>query len=113
MGMLRSALEQVASCFAYCLVIALASFGVLFVFFQDLSRVYPLFPLVLLLEGGLGLVAGGAVASFSTTLGKVSESLLRSKPWDAKRQKEAERQARAWIVTGVLLIVVGLFASAF
>ena len=112
MGKLRSALELTVSCFVYCLVVALASFGVLFLFFRDLSRVSSIFPLVLLLEGGLGLVVGGTSASFSGAVGKLSEFLLRSEPWDARRQKDAEIKAQAWIVTGVLLILLGFLVSA-
>ena len=112
MGKLRSALELTVSCLVYCLVIAVARFGVLFLFFRDLSRVFSIFPLVLLLEGGLGLVVGGTSASFSGTVGKLSEFLLRSEPWDAQRQKDAEIKARAWIVTGVLLILLGFLVSA-
>ena len=112
MGLFRSALELIVSCFVYSLIVAFASFVIVFLIAQDLERVSSVFPLVLLLEGGLGLAAGGAVASFSPTVEKVSESLFHTKPWDAKRQKEAEKQARIWIVTGILLISMGLLTSA-
>ncbi len=111
MGLLRSALELLASSLVYSLVVAGISVLVVFLFSQDISKTVSFFPLLLLLEGGLGLVAGGVFASFSPTVGKVSETVLHSKPWDAKRQKEAERQARVWIGTGILLILMGFLAS--
>ena len=109
---MRSATELIASCVVYSLIIALGTLAVLFVFTQDLNRVIPQVSLAFLLEGGLALVVGGVVASFSSTIGKVSEGLFRSKPWDARRQKEAEKQARVWIVTGICLVFAGFLVSA-
>lgn len=108
---LKSVVELIVSCLVYCLGIAFVSFGVLFLFIRDLGKVWSIFPLVLLLEGGLGMIAGGALASFSAPLVRMSEILLRSKPWDGKRQKETEIQARVWIATSFLLILAGFLAS--
>lgn len=113
MGKIRLALELIATCFIYSLIIFIATFAVLFLPFKNLENVLSILPLVLLLEGGIGMGVGGAIASFSSTAARIGESLLRSKPWDAKRQEEAERQARNWIVTGGLLVLVGFVISAF
>ena len=109
---MRSAAELIASCVVYSLIIALGTLAVLFVFTQDLNRVIPQLSFALLLEGGLGLVVGGVVASFSPAIGKISEGIFRSEPWDVKRQKEAEIQARLWIVTGICLVLAGFLVSA-
>ncbi|MEM4733940.1 MAG: hypothetical protein QXD70_05380, partial [Candidatus Bathyarchaeia archaeon] len=69
-------------------------------------------PLLLLLEGGIGLTVGGAVAFYSPLGAKMSEILFHSKPWTVQRQKEAEKQARTWIVTGTILILVSFLISA-
>jgi hypothetical protein len=83
---------------------------VIVIFTQELTRILVVLSYALLAEGGLALTTGGVVATFSPTIGKLDESLRHSKPWDAKRQKEAEQQARAWIVTGAILFLIGLFA---
>ena len=106
---LKPALKLVTACLIYSLIIALATLVVILVFTRELERVLHFLSYALLLEGGLTLVTGGVVASFSSTIGRIGESVLHAKPWDAKRQKEAERQARFWIMTGVFLFLFGLF----
>jgi len=66
----------------------------------------------MLAEGGLGLTVGGAIALYSPIVSKMSEVLFHSKPWSATRQKEAEEQAKAWIVTGTILVLLALLISA-
>jgi len=66
----------------------------------------------MLLEGGIGLTVGGASASYYPLGSKISEVLFHSKPWNAVRLKEAEKQARAWIVTGIILVIEALLLSA-
>ena len=68
--------------------------------------------LLLLVEGGLALTVGGTLAFFSPTIGKVGEGIFRREPWDAKKQKTAEKQARAWIVTGAFLVLASFLVSA-
>jgi hypothetical protein len=63
-------------------------------------------------EGGLGLTIGGAIVLYSPIVSKMSEVLFRSKPWSATRQEEAEEQAKAWIVTGTILVLLALLGSA-
>jgi hypothetical protein len=71
-----------------------------------------LFSFALVGEGGLALVVGGALASFSSKIGKVSEVIFRSEPWDAKRLRETEGTSRTWIVTGAFLFLIGILVSA-
>jgi hypothetical protein len=67
---------------------------------------------LMLLEGGISLAVGGAAASYSPIGAKLSEIIFHSKPWNAKRQKEVENQAKTWIATGIILIVIALSLSA-
>jgi hypothetical protein len=101
-----------ARCLVYSVIIAFATVIVIALFTQDLSQILMLATLVLLGEGGLALVVGGVVAFFSPTIGKIGEVVLRSEPWDAKRLREAEGTGRVWIVTGVVLFLLGLVVSA-
>jgi hypothetical protein len=84
------------------------------VFFFTLgsNRIVFYLSLLLLAEGGIALTIGGAIAVFSPTTGKIGESIFRRETWDAKKQKAAEKQARAWIVTGTFLILASFLVSA-
>lgn len=67
---------------------------------------------LLLVEGGICLVVGGAVALYSPSVGKINEILFHSKPWNAKRQKEIEKHMGVIIITGTFLIIEALLLSA-
>ena len=112
MTLARSVLELVASCLVYSIIIILVDFGIVFVLQRELSQVAYALSLVVLVEGGLALLVGGAAASFSPTFGKIGATVFRSEPWDAKRLREAERTARVWIATGLILLLLGLLVSA-
>jgi hypothetical protein len=58
------------------------------------------------------LTIGGTLAVFSPTIGKIGESIFRRETWDDKKQKAAEKQARAWIVTGTFLVLASFLVSA-
>jgi hypothetical protein len=112
MTLIRSALELLASCLIYSLIVMLIDFVFILVFWRDLSQIASTLSLVMLVEGGLGLTLGGAVASYSPIASKLGEVFFRSKPWDAKRQREAEKQARTWIATGGILVFAAFLVSA-
>jgi hypothetical protein len=65
----------------------------------------------MLVEGGLGLTVGGAVVLYSPIGSKIGEIIFHSEPWSAKREKEAEKQATTWIVTGSILVFAVLLVS--
>jgi hypothetical protein len=67
---------------------------------------------LMLFEGGVCLVVGGVAASYSPIGARLNEMIFHSKPWNAKRQREAESQAKRWILIGIILIVVALSLSA-
>lgn len=109
----KSTLILLVSCAVYALVVALPTLAVILVFTQEVERILLYLSHALLVEGGLALVTGGVVASFSPAIGRVSAGIFNKKPWDAKRLKAAEGDARVWIVTGTFLFLMGFLVSAF
>jgi hypothetical protein len=112
MTIARSILELLASCLFYSLVVILIDVVLILIFFGDLSQVAYFLSLVILVEGGLGLIVGGAISLNTPIISKMGEVFFHSKPWSAKRQKELETKARAWIVTGLILVFAALLVSA-
>jgi len=108
----KTVLELLARCLIYSLIVILIDFVLIFAIQGGLNQITESLSFVILLEGGIGLTVGGAVASYSPLSVKISEVLFHSKPWTAERLKEAERQARTWIVTGIILIFAALLLSA-
>lgn len=109
----KAILHLLVNCLIYALVITFVTTIVIIVFTRNLREILLLLSYGLLGEGGLSLVIGGLLASFSPTINKIGEVIVHSEPWDAKRQKEVERTARNWITTGVILFLIGLVISAF
>jgi len=112
LGRGRYALEVGASCLVYALIITGVTLVVILVFTQQIHTAVLYLSYGLLLEGGGALISGGAAASFSPVIGKLGESVFHSASWDAKRVREAEKQARVWIVTGAFLFAFGLLVSS-
>jgi hypothetical protein len=83
---------------------------VIFFFTQEPQPILLFLTYGLFIEGGLSLVTGGVLASFSPVIDKIG--VIHSKPWDAKRLKEAENQGTLWILTGTFLFLFGLLTSA-
>ncbi len=108
----KSVLELLARSLLYSLIVILIDFVLIFSLQRGLNQITDSLSFVMLFEGGIGLTVGGAVASYSPLSAKISEVFFHSKPWNAKRQKEAEKQARAWIVTGIILVLAALLVSA-
>lgn len=109
----KTMLELLARSLLYSLIVIFIDF-VLIVFIQGgLNQIAASLSLIMLLEGGIGLTVGGALAFYSPLGAKISEVLFHSKPWTARRQKEAEKQARTWIATGTFLVLVSFVISAF
>jgi hypothetical protein len=106
------ALELMASCLIISLAVTLVDLIIILVFTREPNQIVSNLALVMLVEGALGLIVGGAIAFFSPAASRVGEGILRSKPWDAKRLREAERQGAAWIVTGIFLVLLGFLVSA-
>ena len=112
MERLKSALGLLASCLIYSLIITLIDFVIVFLFTQDLNQLLSSVSFILLIEGGLGLLMGGGAVMYSPVASKVGEILFKSEPWNAKRQKEVEKQAQVLIFAGFLLLLIGLLVSA-
>ena len=112
MSDLKTAVEFIARCLIYSLIVISVDFVLIFLFEGGPNQIISSLSFVALLEGGICLTVGGAAASYSPIATKISETIFHSKPWNAARRKEVEAQAKAWIVTGVLLIFIALLLSA-
>ena len=104
--------ELILSCVVYSIVVLGIDFLLVLFFKHDLSQITVVVSLILLLEGGLGLTFGGAVAMYSPIVSKVGEILFRSEPWNQERRKTSEKQGQVLIVVGLLLLLFGLVISA-
>ena len=107
----RSILDLIASCLIYSFVIFLADFILFLIIWKDLTLIDSSLSLLILAEGGLLLIVGGAIGLNSPIIGKMGEIFLHSKPWNAERQKKIEKQTKAWILTGIILVFIALFLS--
>ena len=69
--------------------------------------------LVLLLEGGAGLIVGSAIALSSTpSISKAGEIMFERAPWSREGERNAERVAGKWMIASTLLILAGFALSA-
>ena len=96
----------------YSMLVILANFIIAFLVFGDIIKHLSSISLFLLLEGGIFLVVGGTSVMYSPMGAKISELMFKSRPWNAKRQKEVEKKATTWIATGLILIISALSISA-
>jgi hypothetical protein len=108
----KTVLELLARCLLYSLIVILIDFVLIFSLQGGLNQITESLSFVMLFEGGIGLTVGGVTVFYSPLGAKISEVFFHSKPWDAKRLKEVENQARAWIVTGSILVFAALLLSA-
>ncbi|HVH14661.1 MAG TPA: hypothetical protein VNA15_02940 [Candidatus Angelobacter sp.] len=70
--------------------------------------------LVLLLEGGVGLVASTAIVLSSTpSISKAGEITFGTARWSREGERNAERVAGKWIVGSTVLILIGFALSSF
>jgi hypothetical protein len=62
--------------------------------------------LVMLLEGGMGLLAGAGIALSSTpSISKIGEITIGSARWSREGERHAERVAGKWIIASSLMIL--------
>jgi hypothetical protein len=108
----KNILKVIAKCLLYSTIVILVDFVLVVFLSRGLSQISISLSLIMLFEGGICLVAGGAAALYSPLAAKISETIFHSKPWDAKRQKDVEAQAGIWILSGVVLIFAALLFSA-
>lgn len=112
MKRIKTVLEFLAASLLYFSIVVLADFVIIFFFLGDPNQIKDSLSFVMLLEGGIGLVAGGAAVFYSPLGAKISEILFHSKPWNANRQIETEKHAIIWISTGIFLVFAALLLSA-
>ena len=98
--------------FIYSLIVILINFVLILIFTQEINQIIYWLSFITLIEGGLGLVAGGGTVLYSPIFNKAFEKLFNSEPWNFNRQKKTEQQAKKWIITGSFLIIEALIISA-
>jgi len=100
-----------AACLVYALVVVIVNIVAILVILKDLSLIlYPL-QIVTLTEGGVGLMIGGVIGSNSPSIAKIEETLFHTKPKSQEWQRDTQKKAKPWIITGVLLVLVALLLS--
>ena len=112
MQKIREVLNIATMSIIYSLIVILINAVIIFIFTQDTVQILYWLSFITLIEGGLGLVAGGGTTLYSPILAKTSAKLFNSEAWDYKRQKRAEQQSIKWIIMGSFLIIEALIVSA-
>ena len=108
----KIALAFLLKLFFYSVIIILIDASIIFLLSWGLDTFANTLSLFILIEGGLGLIFGSILASYSPSASKLSEFVFHSKPWNLNRQKENQKQMRVVIVTAIMLIIEGLLVSA-
>lgn len=108
----KTALKLLVRLFLYSVIIILIDASIIFLLSLGVETFAYTLSLVILIEGGLGLIFGSVFAAYSPSAAKISEFLFHSKPWNLNRQKENEKQMRAVIITAFILIIEALLVSA-
>jgi len=85
--------------------------GVLLVIYQELTEVVSYLSLVMLAEGGLGLIVGGFIGMNSPIISRIEEDFFHIKPQKPKDRKELEKQAKTLVITGIILTIISLLLS--
>lgn len=109
----KTVLEFCTKLFLYSTIIILIDFVLILAFTRVTNDIVKILSFVMLVEGGIVLIVGGVTASYSSLYAKLSEVVFHTEPWNAKRQKETEINARAWIILGIFLVIEALVLSAF
>jgi len=109
----KKSIDYIGMASFYSLIILLIDAILIIVIKGEMNQISDTLSFVLLVEGGICLVVGGGVALYSPSFGKINEILFHSKPWNAKRQKDLEKQMAVFILTGIVLIIEALLLSAF
>ena len=91
-----------------CNIILLLDIIIVSISFTDAGVVVYFVSLLMLLEGGMGLVVGGLlVVSAGPGMTKVGERIFHGEPYTVQRYRHREGEARVLFLVSVLLIVIG------
>ena len=108
----KTSLEYLVRSLVYSLIVFFIDAILIIIINWGMNQIGDTLSFLLLVEGGICFVVGGAVALYSPSVGKINEVLFHSKPWNAKRQKEIEKQMAVIIISGIFLIIEALLLSA-
>ena len=109
----KSVLDFIAKSSIFSLVIVFIDFIIFSIFAAESNTINSSFSLIVLLEGGLCLVAAGGAALYSPSISKINEVLFHSKPWSASQQKHVEKQVHVIIGIGAFLVTEAMILSVF
>lgn len=109
----KTVLAFCAKLFIYSIIIIIIDFVLILAFTRGETNIVQILSFIMLIEGGIVLIVGGVTASYSSLYAKLTEVVFHTEPWNAKRQKEVESNARAWITVGIILVIEALVLSAF
>jgi hypothetical protein len=112
MKRLREIFDITIASIVYSLIVILINLVIILIFNQDINQILYWLSVVTLIEGALGLIAGGGSVLYSPIFNKAFEKLFNSEPWDFKQQKRTEQRAEKWILAGIFLIIEALIISA-
>ena len=107
----HAVLDLLASCLVYSIFVIVIDIILLFVVYEELSQILFYLSLILLAEGGLGLIAGGFIGMNSPIINRIEDYFFRVKVQKPKDKKEPEKHARILIMTGLFLIIIALLVS--
>ena len=108
----KTALAILLKLFFYSVIIILIDASIIFLLSWGVDTFAYTLSLFMLIEGGLGLIFGSVLVSYSPSAAKLSEFLFHSKPWNLNQKKENEKQMRTVIITAFILIIEALLVSA-
>lgn len=107
----KNSLVLIAKFFLYSLIISSIDVILIFVLSWGLDTLAYTLSFFMLIEGGLALIFGGFIASYSPSAAKLNEILFHSEPWNFARQKEIEKRMKTVLITGFFLIIEALLIS--
>ena len=109
----RGLLKIIPICLIYSLIIVLINLVVIFIFTQNIIQMLYLASFIVLIEGGLALIAGAGIALYSPIFNKIFGKITYSESLEINRNKGSEPQAEKWVIVGGLLVIEALIISAF
>jgi len=110
---LKNVLKMLTRFFVYSIIIFFIDLIFIIFLTEQTNQIIYNLSFLMLLEGGIGLVVGGIIVSYSPSVAKMSEVFFKSEPWNFTRQKQIEKNMIVLILTGFFLIIESILLSAF
>ena len=105
-------LELLARCLVYSFVVILIDLVLILILGKALDRVVSSLSLVILVEGGVGLIVGGALGMNSPIIARIGERVFHTNTRSAGGHTGIEKQAKSWIISWIILVSAGILLCA-